>query len=462
MPAPRHWPKAGECSWPMPGGPTRNRSSCATSPVGRRCAPLPSGAAGPPGRCRASRRSALCSAGTSARSPICSASNLSAIPSPTGWCCARARNRCCRRSIPDYPPDLAVPVDQTRRFIPEVAGAVADVQELPFGPIRADVVESAEFLFYYIGEAILHYQPRLFFKHRGMEKRFEGLLPGTAVVLAERISGVGSLAHALAYCQAVEAASGCTVPPRAQSLRVLLAELERLYNHLHYLGHLAHTTTLKVGEAEGKLLEERTKQLNARLTGSRFLRSMLIPGGLRRDLAPQGWLGDALDALRPQIEAYCRRLAKHRQPSRPADHHRRPRPRDRIRPGCNGPGRARLRPRSRSAPRPPLCRLWRARGCAPGARGRRRPCPLRGAHRRNRRQPRSDPAGAAAAARWAGAQRLRAATGLGRAWLERVAAGSPCSTPSISTAPAGWRGSRSNPRPSPTGGCSRPPCTGPT
>ena len=49
-----------------------------------------------------------------------------------------------------------------------------DVQQLPFGPIRADVVESAEFTFLYIGEPILHYQPRLFFKHRGMELRFEG------------------------------------------------------------------------------------------------------------------------------------------------------------------------------------------------------------------------------------------------------------------------------------------------
>jgi formate hydrogenlyase subunit 5 len=210
---------------------------------------------------------------------------------------------------PDYPPDLAVVVDQNRRFIPVIAGAVGDVQELPFGPIRADVTESAEFLFYYIGEAILHYQPRLFFKHRGMEKRFQGLMPGPAVVLAERVSGVGSLAHALAYCQAVETASGCTVPPRAQWLRMLLAELERLYNHLHYLGHLAHTTTLKVGEAEGKLLEERVKQLNARLTGSRFLRSVLIPGGLRRDLEPQDWLGDALQTLRPEIDGYTHRLA---------------------------------------------------------------------------------------------------------------------------------------------------------
>jgi formate hydrogenlyase subunit 5 len=210
---------------------------------------------------------------------------------------------------PDYPPDAIVPVDQNRRFIPEIAGAVADVQELPFGPIRADVMESAEFLFYYIGEAILHYQPRLFFKHRGMEKRFQGLPPGLAVVMAERVSGVGSVAHALAYCQAVEAAAGCVVPSRALLLRVLLAELERLYNHLHYLGHLAHATTLKVGEAEGKLLAERIKQLNARLTGSRFLRSVLTPGGLRRDLAPQGWLADALTALRLQTDAYSQRLA---------------------------------------------------------------------------------------------------------------------------------------------------------
>jgi formate hydrogenlyase subunit 5 len=210
---------------------------------------------------------------------------------------------------PDYPPDTVVPVDQNRRFIPEIAGAVADVQELPFGPIRADVLESAEFLFYYIGEAILHYQPRLFFKHRGMEKRFAGLSSGAAVVQAERVSGVGSVAHAIAYCQAVEAAAGCAVPPRALFLRVLLGELERLYNHLHYLGHLAHATTLKVGEAEGKLLEERLKQLNARLCGSRFLRSLLVPGGLRRDLVPEGWLADALAGLRPQIDAYTHRLA---------------------------------------------------------------------------------------------------------------------------------------------------------
>jgi Ni,Fe-hydrogenase III large subunit len=179
-----------------------------------------------------------------------------------------------------------------------------EVQELPFGPVRADVVESAELIFFYIGERILHFHPQLFFKHRGMEKHFEGRSLAHGVVLAERVSGVGSLAHALAYCQAVENAAGCGVPKRALMLRSLLAELERVYNHLHYLGHLANTTTLKVGEAEGKLLEEQAKQINARLTGSRFLRGLLIPGGLRRDLDPKPWLGAALENLRGRVATY--------------------------------------------------------------------------------------------------------------------------------------------------------------
>ena len=136
-------------------------------------------------------------------------------------------------------------------------------------------MESVELIFLYVGEHILHLQPQLFFKHRGMEKRFEGRSLALRPVLAERVSGVGSFAHALAFCQAVEQAAGLVAPPRALMLRSLLAELERLYNHLHYLGHLAHTTTLKVGEAEGKLLEERAKQINGKLTGSRFLRSLL-------------------------------------------------------------------------------------------------------------------------------------------------------------------------------------------
>ena len=189
--------------------------------------------------------------------------------------------------------------------MPEVRGD--QVQDLYWGPIRADVVETGEFHFSYIGEAILHYHPRLFFKHRGMEARFAGQRVEAAVFLAERVSGVGSVGHALAYCQAVESAWGIEVPARAQLLRVILAELERLYNHFHYFGLLAKTTTLKVGSATGFLLEERVKQLAGQLTGSRFLRSLLTIGGLRHDLQAEH-LASALENIIDEGEAYLTRL----------------------------------------------------------------------------------------------------------------------------------------------------------
>jgi formate hydrogenlyase subunit 5 len=203
---------------------------------------------------------------------------------------------------PAYPIGTPIPFESADGGLPEVESP--DVQRLPFGPVRADVVESVELIFFYVGEHILHLHPQLFFKHRGMEKRFEGRSLASAAVLAERVSGVGSFAHALAFCQAVERAAACPVPHRALMLRSLLAELERVYNHLHYLGHLADTTTLKVGNAEGKLLEERAKQINGRLTGSRFLRGLLVPGGLRRDLHPEPWLSEALESLRRDVAAY--------------------------------------------------------------------------------------------------------------------------------------------------------------
>jgi Ni,Fe-hydrogenase III large subunit len=206
---------------------------------------------------------------------------------------------------PRYPLGEMIPYSSEPWCLPPVEGN--DVQMLPFGPVRGDVLESAQIVFYYVGEAILHCHPRLFFKHRGMEKRFEGVSPSLGVLIAERISGVDSTAHALAFCQAVEAAGECEVPVRARYLRAILAELERLYNHLHYLGHLCHTTTLKVGEAEGKLLAERCKQLNGIFTGSRFLRGLLKPGGLRRDLDLRT-LPARLSVLEPEIDGYMQAL----------------------------------------------------------------------------------------------------------------------------------------------------------
>ncbi|MES1938450.1 NADH-quinone oxidoreductase subunit C [Salinisphaera hydrothermalis] len=206
-----------------------------------------------------------------------------------------------------HPRDRALAFERTVWAAPEIS-ANGGVQRLPFGPVRADVMESAQFIFYYLGESILHYQPRLFFKHRGLEKRFEGVAPALGTVLAERVSGVGSLAHVWAYCRAIESMAEAAVPRRAEILRALLAELERIYNHLHYFAHLASTTTLYVGDAQGRLLEERAKQINARLTGSRFLRGVVAPGGLRRDLTVTRDLLDDVAALADDTEAYLKRL----------------------------------------------------------------------------------------------------------------------------------------------------------
>ena len=171
-------------------GQLRHRSSLA----------LQADASDPPSLATISGR---CSAGMSARSWICTASGFSDHPEPNRLVlprehCRRPWRRPARRS--------SAPKRRCNgsgiRTLPEVLAP--DVQALPFGPVRADVLESAEFTFLYIGEQILHYHPHLFFKHRGMEARFQGLDAERGVILAERVSGVGTIAHALAYCQAVE------------------------------------------------------------------------------------------------------------------------------------------------------------------------------------------------------------------------------------------------------------------
>lgn len=207
---------------------------------------------------------------------------------------------------PDYPREKLITFSRKPWQLPEMDNH--DLQQLPFGPVRAGVCESAQFQYLYAGESILHFDERLFFKHRGMEKHFEGLSPELGVILAERVSGVGSVAHALAFSQAVETACDCDVPLAAKQWRVILAELERLYNHLHYLGHLCHTTTLKVGEAQGKILEEQLKQINAQVTGSRFLREIITPGGLRREPCIDV-LKSQLPPLQKEILKYCAQIA---------------------------------------------------------------------------------------------------------------------------------------------------------
>ena len=151
---------------------------------------------------------------------------------------------------------------------------------IPHGPVRSGVMESIEYLVETPGEDIPHLNMRVFYKHRGVEKRFDGLAAGDGVLLAERTEGVASVAHALAYCHAVERIAGVDVPWPAALVRVLHAELERLASHLDAAVRLADAAGLAVAAARFGLHKERTARLVSRMCGSRFGRGVVVPGGV--------------------------------------------------------------------------------------------------------------------------------------------------------------------------------------
>ena len=160
------------------------------------------------------------------------------------------------------------------------------VYEIPVGPIHAGVIEPGHFRFSVVGETIIDMKSRLYFTHKGTEKLFEGRQPAEALELAERVSGDTTVGHALAFCQALETAAGTDVPDRARYLRVVLLEMERLYNHVADFGAIANDTGYAIAHSHCFRIRERLLRLNKRLTGNRLLRGGVVPGGVGRDLPP--------------------------------------------------------------------------------------------------------------------------------------------------------------------------------
>ena len=151
---------------------------------------------------------------------------------------------------------------------------------IPHGPVRSGVLESVEYLVETPGEDIPHLNLRVFYKHRGVEKQFEGRPVADGVLLAERTEGVASVAHALAYCHALECIASVAVPWPAALVRVLHAELERLASHLDTAVRLADAAGLAVATARFGVHKERVMRLVSRMCGSRFGRGVLVPGGV--------------------------------------------------------------------------------------------------------------------------------------------------------------------------------------
>jgi formate hydrogenlyase subunit 5 len=166
---------------------------------------------------------------------------------------------------------------------------------IPHGPVRSGVVESVEYLVETPGEEIPHLNMRIFYKHRGIEKRFDGQPAADGLLLAERAEGIASVAHALAYCHALERIAGSDVPWAAALIRVLHAELERITCHLDVVVRLADGAGLAVATARFGWHKERVLRLTGDLCGSRFGRGVVAPGGVsaRPLLAPADLLARA-------------------------------------------------------------------------------------------------------------------------------------------------------------------------
>jgi Ni,Fe-hydrogenase III large subunit/Ni,Fe-hydrogenase III component G len=186
----------------------------------------------------------------------------------------------------DFPLDQVLPPFEGERHVyrPTLGEGVF---QIPVGPVHAGIIEPGHFNFAVAGEPILYLQLRMFYTHKGTEKLFENLPIHRAVFLAESISGDSAFSHGTAFCRAIERAADIQVPWRAQFMRTILLELERVYNHVADIGAVAADVGFVIANAHAGRVREIALGVNEALTGSRLLRSMVLVGGVRRDWNPE-------------------------------------------------------------------------------------------------------------------------------------------------------------------------------
>lgn len=171
-----------------------------------------------------------------------------------------------------------------------------EIHEVAVGPVHAGVIEPGHFRFQCHGEQVLHLEIQLGYQHRGVEGLLKGSSGARRLSVAESVAGDSVVAHATAYVQVEEALSGTVVPPRAQALRAVALELERLANHAGDLGALAGDVGYLPGASFLGRLRGEFLNLTLSLCGNRTGRGLVVPGGTAFDADP-GWVGEAVARL---------------------------------------------------------------------------------------------------------------------------------------------------------------------
>ena len=145
------------------------------------------------------------------------------------------------------------------------------VHDVAVGPIHAGVIESGHFRFHVVGERILALDPRLFYKHRGLERAADGGSTAETITYAQRACAGCAVTNTVAYAQAVEETRGLWPDHPMRIARTLLLELERLYNHLNDIAAICAGVGFAPGTMAFAALKDRAQRLNQELTGHRFL-----------------------------------------------------------------------------------------------------------------------------------------------------------------------------------------------
>jgi Ni,Fe-hydrogenase III large subunit len=192
-------------------------------------------------------------------------------------------------------------------FLPAVGESL---HQIPVGPVHAGIIEPGHFRFTAGGETVVRLEQRLGYVHKGIESLMVGAPLAGAARLAGRISGDSTVAYAIAFARAVEAATETAVPERAHWLRALMAELERIANHLGDIGAICNDAAFAIMLAHCGVLRERVLRTAERCFGHRLMMDRVVPGGVAVDVdgagiaALKGLLAEIRSRLPDLIELY--------------------------------------------------------------------------------------------------------------------------------------------------------------